>query len=461
MRGGIRARDRRGAVAGAALVGLSVCLSWAIASAVPGPPTNDEMAMVVLANRARANPAAVGSAWPPSAPLSWNDGLGAAARFHSDELADATSAGQSCPAHDSCDGTAWWRRIKRYYPDYVLIAEEVTVSAHDPERLHNTFMVATDHRDDILNGVFDEVGVGIADFTSFFGPGADATIDLGTRGFIANQSRPTLPAGCILPRSGSASTPRKLMVNYYHFRGGAPQTVRARLGSSCVALALDEGSPEHGTYQAIRTVSGSGCVPLVFEAIRSDGEHFFWPEGEAIAVAVGGANCPERTSTMPTADCGGGPVPVGTPTPVPAPTPAPGLDHAKAVLRPGRTSPTVGKVQVTGVIDLPAGFDPASSLSISVDLPGGRWSVALPASCGGVPCLKANRRSTGLNGSYGSGRKLTLTQKGGRWALRFFDPSETLPTLGPGPATITVVVAGTTNAAAVTGSIREGALVAN
>ena len=96
-------------------------------------------------------------------------------------------------------------------------------------------------------------------------------------------------------------------MTYYHANGGAPQAVRALVGPSCVNLSLESGKAAYGTYGASRSFTGSGCVPVVFEAIRSDGTRQRFPKDDAILVGVGsgGAYCAERTTAVPTQDCGG------------------------------------------------------------------------------------------------------------------------------------------------------------
>ncbi|HZR82749.1 MAG TPA: CAP domain-containing protein [Candidatus Binatia bacterium] len=461
---------RSGRKASSIAVSLIAAASTIAAASVPAArtPTNDEVALLVLANQSRANPSADGGTEPVQLPMWWNDALAAAAQAHTDDMA----AHPGCFQHNSCNGTRWSTRVSQFYPGWQWLGENIGSGTNDPRWLHQGWMRSPDHRANLL-GPFNEFGAAIGSGTDNFGPFPMATEDLGMRSLVPQEMIPTLPAGCILPRQGTPSEQRELLVNYFHAHGGPPRAVRAIVGSTCVDMTLAQGTPTHGTYRAQRALSGSGCVPLVFEAIRSDGARYRWPESEAILVAFGGASCAERTTNVPTRDCGGGgvpsPTPTATPTPAPTPTatPAPdgvSLSGARVVLKPGRADASNGRVNLTTNLAVPPSFDPtAGSIRVAVAYgSNGEWSRTLPALCGGKPCLKPSRRGTMLFGDYGDDMpKVTLLRaKNGIWRLRLAAANQTLAGLAPGPVTLEISAAGMTGTTELTGELRDQSLTA-
>ncbi|MEW6269229.1 MAG: CAP domain-containing protein [Thermodesulfobacteriota bacterium] len=417
--------------------------------------SGEEMALLVLANEARAQ-----SNVPP---LMWSDQLAEAAVVHSEDLA---AHGGNCDLHDSCNGEVWWKRVQRYYPGWVTLGENVAVSVNDARTLHDAWMNSSGHRANILNSSFTEFGAGIAIGQTNFGKFAFATEDFGSRGALPIGAQPTLPGGAVTPAAGDTE-PRELIVSYYHYNGGAPRAVRALVGSSCVNLALQAGRAAYGTYGANRSFSGSGCVPVVFEAIRSDGVRVRWPQNEAILVGVGagGAYCAERTTAVPTQDCGGGGTPTPTPTPGPTPTPdATQLSGLKVVLKPGQRDASKGLVQIHATLPSIVGFDPsAGSVSLRLNIgQSGDWSESLPQTCDGKPCLKPNARRTSYRAKYGPNQTLNVTRaQDGRWKLRYSSRNETLAGLSPGTVRLTVTLGGRTFSGSAAGELKQQGLVAD
>lgn len=440
---------RVGSVRAALVVGTVAALV-VLSSGADAAPTNEQAALLVLVNASRTNPAATGSARPPAPPLVWHDGLATGASLWLDRM----STDPNSPLHES----GWAKRVGKHYPDWRALGEvTVTAMATDATAIHAAIMSTTLHRDMVLSSSYDEVGFAIGLAATTAGGIPVVVGDLGSVGPTANETRGALPVGCVLPRAGASGTTRRLLANYYHFGGGAPRVMRARLGSSCVGMNLRTGVAANGMYGADRSLSGAGCVPLVFEAVRSDGRRFVYPTDGSILLSLGGATCAERTTDLPAADCGDGPLPPPRPTPGPPPATA---DQAKVVIRPSASSPDLGNIQVSRVVDLPAGFGDGSAVAISLALPGDRWAIALPTSCNGGPCLRANARGTTWTGSWAPGRRLTLSRKGGRWKMKFVGKAEALPALSPGIVNLAFTADGLTGESDIAATVRSGVLVA-
>jgi uncharacterized protein YkwD len=449
-------------------VALLATVAAETARAVPGPPTNEEYALLVFANEARSNPAVSGGTEPAVPPMVWSDGLGAAARFHSDDMAE-----NGCFQHNSCGGGSWINRVESYYPSWEWLGENIGSGTDDPAGLNSSWLSSPGHRANILSGAYNEFGGGIAIGQDGFGPFPVATEDMGEHALIALELLPTLPAGTVLPRIGGTEA-RQLVVNYYHYHGAPPSAVRARVGSSCVNLALRTGTATHGTYAASRSISGSGCIPLVFEAVRSDGLVARFPASGSILVGVGssGANCAETTTASPSASCGSGPLPTPTPTPgagpTPAATPTPvvapaAMVGAKGLFRPSHKKPDQGQARVGADVDAGASFDPrTNAVRIDVSLPGGaQWSEVLPASCGSQPCLHANAKGSAFNARYPGGRSLRIARmRSGLWRLRYAARSTAMPALADGPVTLTIKLAGASRSTSLEGEWNSGRYLA-
>ena len=413
---------------------------------------------MVLANEARAA--------QNVAPLAWQQGLADAALVHSEDLA---AHGGNCDLHNSCNGELWWKRVQRYYPGWVGLGENVATSISDPVTLHEGWMSSAGHRANILNSSFTEFGAGIALGQTNFGMLAFATEDFGSRGMPSANAYPALPGGSIMPLLGG-NEGRDLKVTYYHSGGGAPQAVRALVGSACVNLSLQKGKAAYGTYAVNRAFTGSGCVPVVFEAIRSDGVRHRFPKTDAILVGVGsgGALCAERTTAVPTQDCGGGgALPTPTPSVQPTPTPTPNLSQLKklrVVLKPGKANASKGFVQIQATLPRLLDFDPSAgpvSLQLSFGQ-SGDWSETLPQLCGAKPCLKPNNRSTVYRGKFGPTTNLSFSRsKDSSWIVRFASREETLGSLDPGEVQLTLSADGRTFSGTADGALKQSGLFAD
>jgi hypothetical protein len=437
------------------IAALLLIAGWTVVTVRPAGAGGEEMQLLVLANQARQ------AANVP--PLIWNDDLAEAALAHSEDLA---AHGGNCDLHNSCNGELWYKRVQRYYPGWVALGENVATSVSDPQILHDGWMSSSGHRANILNSNVSDFGAGIALGQTNFGKLAFATEDFGSRGMLSATAYPALPGGSVQPQSGTDAE-RDLSVTFYSASGGAPQAVRALVGTGCVNLSLQAGKATYGTYAASRSFTGSGCVPVVFEAIKADGSRHRFPKNEAILVGVGagGAYCAERTTSVPTQDCGGpntNPTPTPTPTPAPTPTPDPSrMNKLRVTLKPGKSNASEGVVQISAKLPRIANFDPTSG-PITIDLSFGRngdWSQTLRQLCGAKPCLEINKKATSYRAKYDANTSLTLAQqKDGTWMLRFTARGETLAGLADGTVDVAVTIDGQTFTASGDGEMKTNGL---
>jgi uncharacterized protein YkwD len=115
-------------------------------------------------------------------PLRNNGRLAAAAAYHSGDMAR-----KGYFEHDSANGTAFWRRIERFYPsrgfrswtvgENLLWASNTYGSAFAVRE----WMNSPPHRANILSASFSSIGIGIASGTPVGRGGATYTTDFGRR----------------------------------------------------------------------------------------------------------------------------------------------------------------------------------------------------------------------------------------------------------------------------------------
>lgn len=452
-----RTRSSRRPLRGIALplvlaVGFTLGLQAAAMAAYVASP--DELALLALTNEARAD--------ARLRPLVWHDGLGEAARVHSADMAS-----NGCFQHDSCNGQTWSTRIGKYYP-WLALGENIAMGVNDPRSLHEGWMASSGHRANILNTSFSEFGAGIVLAQTAFGKLAYATEDFGDRGMLPTSAIPTIPAGGVSPRLGLDTT-RELFVNYYA-SSGAPEAVRALIGGACVDLPRTAGTATNGTYGIDYPFPSTGCVPVVFEAIRADGVRVRWPEGVALLVGVGndGLACPDTTTDVPAQDCGGSDVvvdPTPTPTPGPQPTPTPAADPGdpsdlRVKLRPGKSA---GAATVTLQATLPSvpGFDPSAAPVTVTIAPSGTtpWTTTIPVRCGDGSCLEMNARGTAFRGTVGTVSVGFTQTAAGPWKMRLTARKQTLGALRAGAIAVELSVNGTTSSTTTQGwLLASGAL---
>ncbi|HZR80382.1 MAG TPA: CAP domain-containing protein [Candidatus Binatia bacterium] len=378
----------------------------AVAIALMGArtPTNDEYALLVLANQSRANPAADGGTEPVVPPMRWSDQLAAAAQAHTDDMVAHTYPGHTCFQHNSCNGQLWSTRVGSFYPGWAWLGENIGSGLNDPRYMHTGWMRSPDHRANLLSGAFNDFGSAFGSATDNFGPLPLATEDFGSKGLLSlgSSAYPTIPAGAAVLGAGAGT--HELIVNYWHYHGGPPQMVVAILGDECVPMALNQGTPTHGTYHAFRT--WFDCTPFAFQAVRSDGVVVRWPAVGGIIAGDSDASCVPYSATRPTKDCLG---PSSTPAPgaTPTPTPVPMLGHVRFT---ARDHDTTGRDYVRLVVDLPR-FDPAGvSIGLFVKLNGtDYWSAQMP-----VLAPDQKRRAWRTRGASlrptGAGYRLYVTQ---------------------------------------------------
>lgn len=226
-----------------------------------GLPSAQERSLHLWTNAVRADPMAFeddyrnggcstadfsSSEKTPKAPLYLEAGLAEAARFHTDDMAETGRL-----SHDSSDGTGFAQRLARYYPSG-MVGENVAAGYPD-ERfvVVSGWMCSKDgHRGNIMEGGFDELGVGVV--------GSYYTQDFGGRGIsgpaIAMAAHtPIVPSGTVDFRGDWNG-------------GGDPDSYVVVLDGEAHDLAREVGDGGLGIFHATVTVEAGGCHSYFVEA---------------------------------------------------------------------------------------------------------------------------------------------------------------------------------------------------
>lgn len=142
--------------------------------------------MLAMVNEARSQGRRCGgTAYPPAAPVRWNEALARAARSHSEDMASNNYFG-----HNSRDGTPPHVRVERAGYDYGATAENIAQGQPTPEAAMAQWLASSGHCANLMSAEYTEMAVAVA--SNRRGPmGTYWTMVLGTP--IRSRSRPDAP----------------------------------------------------------------------------------------------------------------------------------------------------------------------------------------------------------------------------------------------------------------------------
>ncbi len=229
--------------------------------------------------------------YPPAAPLLMHHDLNRSARYHSKDM-----AAHDTLQHESSDGTTAANRIRSYYKDSHAIAENICSGGLTPLGavvfwIRESFMsepyadgVNDGHRKNIMNAVYSDIGVGMAEdgndryYTQDFG-GASRTI-----------TQPLAAGGSHYFVNTVDST--YFVLNYYASSGEAPQTVLANVDGSSYEMELYMGAAGTGTYR-IQLPKSDECREYYFDTVDAGGIPWLYPE-DGVFYTYGEGECTSK-----------------------------------------------------------------------------------------------------------------------------------------------------------------------
>ena len=279
MRGADPGGSIRGVMRSAlSLVALTCTLTPAAAlgygeADAEGRPSAIERQLHLLTNQVRADPAAF-PGWDatrvppgPRPPLALDPDLSAAARFHAEDMASA-----GCFSHDSCDGTSFFDRIRRFFSGPA--GENIALGHPDSTQVMVGWMNSPGHRDNILRDRFDTLGTGYAE-------GRHWVQNFG----VAGTAPPRIVGGAAFPAGGRL----RLAAHAYAASGRAPERFVAILDDEEHALSPAAGQPGHRIWD-VEVPAASGCASLAFLLQDPGGATTRFPTSGQIRVGAGCAD---------------------------------------------------------------------------------------------------------------------------------------------------------------------------
>lgn len=265
-------------------IGLSAVLACGGSIDASGAPGWRERTVLALTNAIRISPAdwkerwsggglgdALGAHYPPVPPVRWSAGLGHSAREHSEDMARTP-----CFQHDSCDGTRWSDRIRRYYTLSGAIGEDIAAGYGSPAAAVYGWICdgaagaccadgggCDGHRSNIMNGDWQAMGAGWA---SGGGYGQYWTQDLG--GKIDALALPLVDGSHLV--DGTV----RFFANIW--ADETPRSVSVLLAGATLPMQSALGSAARGTW-AVEVPAAPTCRTYAFALVDAAGRSWRYP----------------------------------------------------------------------------------------------------------------------------------------------------------------------------------------
>ncbi len=229
----------------------------------------------------------------PVEPLYYGYELSRSARYHAEDMAT-----NGCFQHDSCDGTAWYERIRAFYPQARSLGENVAFGYPSAKAVIDAWLCdetggrcagdntsAAGHRTNIVSGTYQQMGAGFA------GEGSGSWSRYWVQDFASNPpaERPVPVAGC---HDFLVAGRTSFLLNYRDAAGQRPESVQVVVDGTAYEMALDLGAPAAGTYR-LDLARGGTCREYHFEAVTAAGERWRYP-GPGVFVTSGEGSCGEE-----------------------------------------------------------------------------------------------------------------------------------------------------------------------
>lgn len=306
-----------------------------------GFPNWEERVILTLTNRARCDPSAEssGSSYPPTKPLVHNHDLGRAARFQATSLKKAgaglqhesvcklvsnladiypgkcdgdpkcacegSAASCSCSGgkpYCSCPGgacTSTWGRIGLF--GVSGSGENAAAGSSDPVSTFRQWVKSSGHWSNINKSSHGQLGAG-----HYGGGGKGCWKDFWVQVFSYGSTTPRLPGGAHHPQGGGPGAAIKFWANY-HDPAGAPTAATVNIGGTCIAMTLERGSKQSGTYLTTHSFSKAACHRYYFVFKTASGQRITFPTSGSYGVGISSSNCPDYSASRPNlgSGCGG------------------------------------------------------------------------------------------------------------------------------------------------------------
>lgn len=321
--------------------------------AINGFPNWSERVIHAWMNRARVDPqiemskcgpaCGEGPCYKPVAPLTWNEGLNRASRYHADEMVK-----QGYFGHDSkctvvsniselypagCDGSAscgcvggatkcgpngctpWTGRIALFGQGP---GGEIIAGGADPNQAFYLWLFE--------NGPATTCGLNGSNIHRWlilqYGGGVGVGVSGSSVADFGGGTTPyKIPSGSHYPRQAASV---EVWANWYD--SAAPRSASVVVDGKCTPLTLKRGSQTNGAWSATLTNAGSGCHRYYFSFVDSTGAEVTYPATGSLG--IGNESCADWNTSRSQGSCL-----ITTPPPPPPPPPAPKVMNRRRAVK--------------------------------------------------------------------------------------------------------------------------------
>ncbi len=307
-------------------------LNQAVGEVQSGFPNPWERALLMAANRARADPATVkgpaSAIYPAGAPLVVDFDLSRSARFHATTLEKgkaplmhpspcvlrsdvgtsgcdgtpscACSTGQTCQSCGQCpDGTDPFTRIGYFFRG--AASGEIAAAGYgDPFGVMDGWVdeaAGSDGHRQIVDGDAGQVGFGHSEGAS------DAcwdTFDVGD--FADGASAPAHIASAAPNPIGGQAGAYQIYASWNDPAAGAPRSLAAVVDGKCTTMTRELGDDKLNASYLAKLNLDVGCHSVYILGSDAAGAHAAYPTTTAFTINAGAADCPDELP-QPAADC--------------------------------------------------------------------------------------------------------------------------------------------------------------
>ncbi len=223
-------------------------------------------------------------------PLRYERSLNESARFHARDMAD-----HGCFQHDSCDGTLWYDRIERFYPDAFILGENVGAGYPTAKETVDRLLCdayggqcAADrsaqagHRTNMMDVSMRVIGTGYAYSASSTWRHYWVQDSAGNP---PTDQSPIVAACHDFLTAGKTS----FLLNYRDESNLPPASIQVLINDVAHNMAVDVGAAAAGTYR-LDLPTAAACRKYHFLAVTASGEVWRYP-GPGVFLTSGEGPC--------------------------------------------------------------------------------------------------------------------------------------------------------------------------
>lgn len=262
--------------------------------------SHQERVILYMTNRARSQPERFnpGSPYPVQAPLRYDRKLSEAARFHAQQIIEASCW---CEDHSSCC------EVGKEGADFACMGASGgcgVMSAEARVGLWSPSYSGENMARGYATGAAAVDGwIGSPGHWANFNSGAHTLLGVGhyngawVQDFGRASGAPPVAADGVHYEEGGQT---RFGITYYQPGTGGPREIIAVVDGQCHPMRLEAGAPEHGAFEAALSLDGS-CHRYYFYVRDGMGMDRVWPEQGSFG--AGGSDCAYWSENRPAESC--------------------------------------------------------------------------------------------------------------------------------------------------------------